>query len=286
MAETLSAPRDRPAGAGRLGLLAAMVGKELTVMLRYPMEFAAGFVQVFLMVAIFTLSGLTFTTGEPDAAQSRTVAGVMIYGFLVFIFLTETLWSIGYNVRREQKQGTLEQLYLSPASKAVSLISRAVVTLLWTGLLSLVSTLLMAVLIGGLPLANPALGAGLFVLILTGTFGVGFAFAGLTLHLRETSQVLATVIQFTFLVVCSPFYPFSVLPDWLLWVARAIPLSYCVDALRSVLMGLPPGFPELAPLNVEIAVVAAFGVVMPLAGWGLYRWAEERARRSGSLSEY
>jgi ABC-2 type transport system permease protein len=210
----------------------------------------------------------------------------MIYGFLVFIFLTETLWSIGYNVRREQKQGTLEQLYLSPASKAVSLISRAVVTLLWTGLLSLVSTLLMAVLIGGLPLANPALGAGLFVLILTGTFGVGFAFAGLTLHLRETSQVLATVIQFTFLVVCSPFYPFSVLPDWLLWVARAIPLSYCVDALRSVLMGLPPGFPELAPLNVEIAVVAAFGVVMPLAGWGLYRWAEERARRSGSLSEY
>ena len=58
--------------------------------------------------------------------------------------MSDTLWTIGYNVRHEQVQGTLEQLYLSPASKFASLVSRVINTLVWTGLLSLAGGALMA----------------------------------------------------------------------------------------------------------------------------------------------
>ena len=69
-------------------------------------------------------------------------------------------------------------------------------------------------------------------------------------------------------------------------MARAIPLSYGVDAFRSVLMGLPAGTPELASLEVELVIVIAFGVLMPLLGYWLYRREENIARANGTLSEY
>lgn len=271
-----------------LSTLIAMSHKELTIMTRYPVEFIASFGQVFIIVAVFTLASLMFTregvrgAGEANAAFS----GLVIYGFILFMFLSDTLWTIGYNIRREQKQGTLEQLYLSPASRAASLISRVTVTLVWTGLLSLASAWLMSAMIGQLPFENVPLGLFVLIMALSGTFGVGFAFAALTLRVREAGQTLANLSQFAFMVVCAPFFPFHVLPGWMQTVSRLIPLSYGVDLFRSTLIGYPAGFPELAPVGVELAIVTAFGLGMPMLGLWLYRREEDRARRSGSLSEY
>ena len=273
--------------AAWLSALAAMSWKELTIMVRYPVEFIASFGQVFVIVMVLTLAGLMFSKGGADnAGASSQTAGLVVYGFIIFIFLSDTLWTIGYNVRREQKQGTLEQLYLSPASKFASLLSRVAVTLVWTGLLSVCSAVLMSVLIGKLPFNNVPLGAAILALALSGTFGVGFAFAALTLRVREAGQTLANFFQFVFMLLCAPFFPFSGLPDWLRVVSRLIPLSYSVDAFRSTMMGYPGGYPELAPIGVEIVIVAAFGVLMPLLGYWLYKREEDRARRKGSISEY
>jgi ABC-2 type transport system permease protein len=268
-----------------LSTLMAMAGKELTIMLRYPVEFVASFGQVFLIVASVTMAGLMFTPRTGGNDDSATT-GVVVYGFIIFMFLSDTLWTIGYNVRRDQKQGTLEQLYLSPASKFANLLSRIAVTLVWMSLLCFMSAVLMSVLIGKLPVYNLPLGLLTLALTLSGTFGVGFAFAALTLRIKESAQTLINVIQFTFMVVCAPFYPFKVLPEWAQSIATLIPLSHGVDAFRSLMMGLPPGYPELAPIGVELTVVAAFGVIMPLVGYWLYRLEENNARRAGSLSEY
>ena len=101
----------------------AMVTKELIILTRYPVGFVASFGQIFLMVAIFVLAGLTFSDRGATGAFGTT-SGVVIYGFVIYMFMSDTLWTIGYNVRREQVQGTLEQLYLSPASKFASLVAR------------------------------------------------------------------------------------------------------------------------------------------------------------------
>src|SRR3990172_12764439 len=158
----------------------AMVRKELILIVRYPVNFVASFGQVFLIVAIFSLGGKTFSVnqnnpGNGSQPSTGNPSGVVIYGFILFMFLSDTLWTIGYNVRHEQVQGTLEQLYLSPASKFASLISRVANTLLWTGLLTLAASGLMVVMIGRLPIENPGLGLYLLVMSLAGTFGVGFA---------------------------------------------------------------------------------------------------------------
>jgi len=266
--------------------LVASTKKELLIMLRYPVEFVASFAQVFLIVIILTLAGLMFSKNGVRSEGNSTTAGLVIYGFILFMFLSDTLWGIGYNVRREQKQGTLEQLYLSPASKFLTMLSRITITLIWTGSLCVLSAMLMSAMIGRLPFANLPLGLLILTLALSGTFGTGFAFAALTLRVREAGQTIANLAQFAFMVLCAPFFPFSALPEWLQSVSRVIPLSYGVDAFRSTFMGFPNGYPELAPLGVEIAIVVAFGLVMPVLGFWLYQREEDHARKKGSLSEY
>jgi ABC-2 type transport system permease protein len=275
----------------RISVFWAMARKELTILARYPVEFVASFGQIFLIVAIFTLAGEMFFDGRTgpvpgSGSQVSHTAGIVVYGFILFMFLSDTLWTIGYGVRNEQLQGTLEQLYLTPASKFASLVARVANTLIWNSLLCVMASLLMVAMMGRLPFENPALGAYLLIMALAGTFGVGFAFAALSLRLRETAQTAANFLQFGLLILCANFFPFSALPPWLLAISRWIPLAYGVDAFRSALMGFPPGFPELAPIGTEIAIVTAFGLGMPVLGYLLYRQGERQARQQGSLSMY
>ncbi|MCX8062504.1 MAG: ABC transporter permease [Anaerolineales bacterium] len=269
----------------------AMARKELTILSRYPIEFIASFGQVFLIVAIFTLAGLMFSDFRDPTASSAAPAqfsysGVTVYGFILFMFLSDTLWSIGYNIRHEQIQGTLEQLYLSPANKFLNLIARVISILLWTGLASFVAALLMSSMIGHLPIKNPLLGLYILLVSLSGTFGIGFAFAALTIRIKEAAQTAANFLQFIFLILCANFFPFSALPPFLRFFSRLLPTAYCVDAFRSAMMGFPPGFPELAPFEIEFIIVTLFGIFMPIIGYRLYRASERYARQAGTLSGY
>jgi ABC-2 type transport system permease protein len=286
ISSTPSSPRILTGPQATWSAFGAMVRKESSIMLRYPVEFVASFGQVFLIIVILSLATAMFTPGGLQSDEGAKAAGVIVYGFILFLYLSDTLWSIGYNVRREQKQGTLEQLYLSPASKFASLASRVAITLVWAGIVSLASIGLMSALFGRLPFANGPLAFYILVMVLLGTFGCGFAFAALTLRIKEAGQTLANLFQFAFMVLCAPFFPFGTLPWYVQAVSRLIPLSYGVDAFRSTLMDYPAGFPELAPIGVELGIVTVFGLIMPLLGFWLYRREENRARLRGHLSEY
>lgn len=268
-----------------MSTFAEMVRKQLTVMARYPVNFVASFFQVFLIVAVFAFAVLMFLPVGAEAAGGGN-AGVVAYGFVLFMFLSDVLWTFGGELRQEQYQGTLESLYLTPASKFASLLSRVSVIVVWTGLLSATALLIMRLLIGYVPLYYPWLGLGILLFSISGIFGLGFAFAAYTLLVRESAQTTANFLQFALLIVCGLFFPFSVLPAPLLWLARLIPLSYCVDALRSTLMGYPRGFPELAPIEVELVIVFVFGLAMPFLGYWLFRQAERKVRKDGTLGEY
>jgi len=274
-----------------MSAFSAMVHKELLMMTRYPVNFVASFANVFLVVTIFTLAGSMFFDAPPEqtaleSGAAGSPAGVVVYGFVLYMYLSDTFWTIGYNIRREQVQGTLEQLYMTPASKFASLVSRVANTLIWTSLLSFTGAVLMTFLIGDLPFKNPWLGLYLLVMALSGTFGIGFAFAALTFYLKETASTVANLAQFALIVLCGIFFPFSALPGIVRNVARLLPPAYAVDAFRSTLMDYPPGFPELAPFAVEFWIVTVFGLLMPALGYWLYRLAEDAARRAGSLSVY
>jgi ABC-2 type transport system permease protein len=265
----------------------SMVKKQLIIMTRYPVNFIVSFAMIFIIILMFAFATMMFSRGGLEAgAESGQTGGIMMFGFIVFMFLSDTLWTIGYNVRWEQYEGTLESLYLTPASKFASLVSRVTISLVWTGLNVLAALFFVEYVLGRLPFHNLGLGAYILVMTLSGTFGFGFAFAAYTLLVKESAQMTANFLQFALLVVCGMFFPFSVLPPLVGFVSRLIPLSYAVDAFRSTLMGYPPGFPELLPIGQELVIVTGFGLLMPLVGYILYKAAEHKVRVDGSLAEF
>ncbi len=84
----------------------------------------------------------------------------------------------------------------------------------------------------------------------------------------DSGQGLVQLVQFPMMFLSGIFFPVGILPRFLKPVAAALPLTYLGDALRQVMVGMPPEFPLL-------------GCVLILGGWllgsmtvavALWRW--------------
>lgn len=262
----------------------AMSWKTILEFSRYPIAFVALFAQVFLIIAMFMLAVVSFTDPASPSRAAAQLPAFLSYGFVMNLFLGFTLWEIGFSIREEQVRGTIESLYLSPANKFANLLSRIFAILLWTGVMCFAAIFVVGIAVGGLPFENAAFAFLVLALSVSGFLGIGFAFAGATVKLKETAQFLVGFLQFFFLIFSAQFFPFSVLPPPVVdYVSRWLPVSYNVDLFRTSLMGIPP---ELAPGWVELLIVAVFGVVSPIVGCALYRVIERKARSAGTLGEY
>jgi ABC-2 type transport system permease protein len=75
------------------------------------------------------------------------------------------------------------------------------------------------------------------------------------------------------------FYPVTVLPTWMQWIAHALPPSYVFEGMRSLLAG--NGFP--GGLLLRGTVIAALEL---LAAAYVYGRVYRRAVRTGLLARY
>ena len=237
------------------------------------------------------VSSLPDGTPELDGNIQRgghsAVASFSFYGFVFFMFLQDIIWMLGYSLREEQFQGTLESLYLTPANKFSNLVSRAFINVFWTGLNVVVGLIIVRYIFGTLPAEN--LGFALLVLFLSllQMFGIGFMFAAFTLRAKGSADFVMGFVGMIFMFTCAMFFPFSALPEVMVkYISMLIPLSYGVDLFRSALLGFPAGFPELLSPSAEFYITLAFAIILPLLGYVLYRIIERMARMKGTLSEY
>ena len=221
------------------------------------------------------------------SSENSSFAAVAFYGFIFFMFLQDITWMIGYSLRDEQYQGTLESLYQTPANQFSNLISRVFLNVVWTGLNVMAALLVVVYIFGSLPAANVAFALFVLFLSLMQMFGMGFIFAALTLRYKGSMDFIMNFIGVLFTFTCAMMFPFSALPRAMIdYVSRWIPLSYSVDLFRSALLGYPSGFPELASVQTELIISALFAFVMPAVGYFLYRKIERSAKMKGTLSEY
>ncbi|MHA1941029.1 MAG: ABC transporter permease [Candidatus Hodarchaeales archaeon] len=257
----------------------AMTKKEFTVLTRYKFSFILSFLQVMVIMFIFTASAMILTPSD----KASYGIGLMFYSFILFIFFSTALWDIGNSLREEQYQGTLESLFMSPISYFSTLVSRILTNVIWTILNVIVAFLFMTAVFGTMPMENAILGVTILILSLFVCFGFSFGFAGLTLKLKESMNTLTNFLQILFMIVCAMFFPFSALPDFLQFIARLIPISYCVDLFRSTMIGISP---ELLPFEIELLVVVISAICLPLIGVWFFRRTVEKAKKEGNLAEY
>lgn len=261
--------------SAHLSSFRAMLKQQFLLLARYPANLLANFVLVLVMVLVVTLAVTLFA--PPETAQR--LKGITLSGFILSIFLSHSIWIVGLGLHKEKTEGTLTGLYLTPASRFLTLLARAIIVVIWTGLAGGLGLLLARLVVGPFYFHNPLLALAILMCTISSLIGLSFAMAALALLGGESVELLANLLEFGLMGVCAFFFPFSVLPPWLLTVTRFIPLSYAVDAFRTVTLGAVR--PELLSLPAELVIVAASGVAGPLLGYLLYLASETKARRQG-----
>ncbi len=229
------------------------------------------------LTIVFIAKGIEATGGSIDVGRVTTIllVGGVVWAYLGIIFeiLTET-------VAWERWEGTIEYTFMAPLARPVHLFGMGLFAIVYgivrAVLLFAVVALFFDVNVGG---AN-FLAALVILLIASIPFiGIGMMTAVLPLISPEKGTQLGFIAQGILLVVSGVYYPVSVLPEWMQWLATISPATYALDGMRDAILegdGITMMWDEIWPL-----IVIGF-VSIPL-GLEVFRRGERYAKQHGKL---
>jgi ABC-2 type transport system permease protein len=229
------------------------------------------------LTIVFIAKGIPAVGGTIDVRKVTTIllVGAVIWAYLGIIFeiLTET-------VAWERWEGTIEYTFMAPLSRPVHLFGM--------GLFAVGYGVVRAILLFGvvaaffsLHLPHPDYVAALVVLVVASIsfIGIGMMTAVLPLISPEKGTQLGFVAQGLLLVVSGVYYPVSVLPEWMQWLAKISPATYALRGCRAAIINGA----GITDLWREIWALLVIGVVsVPLGLW-TFRTGERYAKKHGKL---
>jgi ABC-2 type transport system permease protein len=225
------------------------------------------------LTIVFISRGVDLAPAARNDLATKLLVGGVIWAFLGIIFeiVTET-------VAWERWEGTIEYTFMAPVSRPVHLIGMGVYAVLY-GLVRAAAIFVAVVLFIGihLPQANYGAAVALLAIASISFIGVGMMTAVLPLISPEKGTQLGFVAQGLMLVVSGVYYPVSVLPTWMQWIAKISPATYALRGNRDqILHGAGLRFADVWPLLVIGALSIPIGLVV-------FRAGERYAKQHGKL---
>ncbi len=267
----------------------AATRKEWRLLRRYPGTLLSFVFWPIALPLAFVFQAEAFAGGRSDAIgafATRTgteqVAGFLFVGWATYMWLSLILWGPGTALRTEQIRGSLEAIFLTPASRLVVLFGPAVSQLVWA--LWVFAVVGVALWLGFGIAIGPAEGLRAIGVILVGVpalYAIGALFASVVLRFGEVHSLVQGV-RGLFTAVCGMSFPIVVLPDWAQTVALSLPPTYLIADLRAVLL-TGSGMARIAG---DLLVLAGMGVLLGLLAIWAFAATERHARRGGRLAQY
>jgi len=257
---------------------------------RYPTNFIGQIFWPVLLPAVWVLMGQAYSGGgDPqslDAFASRAgTSGVTVFvfvGYAMYMWLSTLLWGPGTALRQEQVRGSLEAVFLTPASRLVPLFGPTLTNVVWVLFQLVVMGLAVWLLFGVvLPLSGILLTLLVVFAGLPAMYAMGSLFGAAVLRFGEINPAVQFV-RGALSLLCGITFPIVMLPAWAQTTANAMPPTWIVAAIRDVLLrGATPLdlLPTAAMLAGLAVVFGGFAIV-------LFRILEASARRSGMLGRY
>jgi len=177
-------------------------------------------------------------------------------GIVAMIVMTAVLTGLAASISREKETGTLDGILISPINRLAIILGKAFSQSI-RGLIQGAMVLLLAFLLFGVTVHGNIL---LIALILF--MGV-FSFVGLGILVssvaaeQETATQLLFMFQFPMLFLSGVFFPIQLMPQVMQYIAKVIPLTYAITAMRKVMV-LGAGF---SAVQTELLILLIFGVV-------------------------
>jgi ABC-type multidrug transport system permease subunit len=205
----------------------------------------------------------------PIEARSRLLynpdlesAHFFVPGLIAIILQLVLLFLTSFSIVKEREQGTLEQLFVTPVSRAGLLFGKLLpYALMAFGELLIVLVLMVAVF--GVPIAG-SLG---LLLLLSTLFMVTVLGLGLLISTAAKSQVqsmqLAFVIMLPSVLLSGFMFPRSEMPLPIYLVSCVLPVTYFVEILRGVILRHADAvdlWPQIAALAASCVVILSLAM--------------------------
>jgi len=265
--------------------------------------------QVLWITNILVTTLLFFLLGKTIAGQAAHLLGAaygmnymsfVVIGVTVNVFINTNLSDPYIRIQRSYFNGTMDLFLLSPMSiytPLLGLMTKSILDdyprLFFTfgfGMLLFGATFNF----GAWPLAF------LFTLLfLAAGFGIGLLSASsfYLLNIKKGTEPIQFIIQQVLAtLLAGAYYPVTVLPKPLQWLACLIPHAYAFDALRRLLdpgaqasvpvLPIQQALPAVSPVLIDGGALLLLTVILLPLGVLAYGWGIERARRNGTLTRW
>lgn len=267
----------------------AAVRKELRQIRRYPATLFGLVFWPVVLPSFYVLMGSVYSGGDPAALAAfaarsgvASVAGFVFVGFSMYMWLSFLLWGPGTALRQEQIRGSLEAVYVTPASRLVILFGPPVAQLYTTALMFLIMAASLRLLFGvELPADAVARTLVVIAVAIPAMFALASLFAAAVLRYGEVGPSVQFV-RGILVLACGVSFPVVMLPGWAQAVAAVLPPTYIVGDMRRVLLAGA----SLLDVGRDLGLVVGMTVVTIVLAVLVYGWIERSARRSGMLGRY
>jgi ABC-2 type transport system permease protein len=265
-------------------IMLAFIRRDFLTERSYRLSFALGALATLANLAVFYFIGKLF--------GSALAPGLEPYGTDYFAYVFTALAFFGYigtgagsyagRLRLEQTQGTLEAALSTPVGVLPLLAAMSA----WSFLFATFELVVYAaaglfIFELKLPAANWPLAALVFALSAACFAALGILSSCFVVLFKRGNPLAWLLNNFEGLLG-GVYFPAAVLPWWLACVSNLLPVTYAVRAFQLALHK-GAGFQAV---KGDLAILAAFDLVLIPASVWLFGLAVRRARKTGTLGEY
>ena len=226
-------------------------------------------------VQLFVWGFLQFYIAQNSGFFARAT-GVFIAAVLMWDMLFRGQLGFSVSFLEEMWSRNLANLMISPL-RPVEFVSALMIMSLIRLAIGMVPVTLLAIIFFGFNLYGLGIALAAFFanLILTG-WAVGIVVAGVLLRNGMGAESLAWTLMFVLMPLTCVYYPVSVLPHWLQFIAWALPPTYVFEGMRALIME------HIFRSDLMVEAFALNGLYFGLAA-AAFLGLLNSARRAGSL---
>ncbi|MDD1758716.1 MAG: ABC transporter permease [Methanotrichaceae archaeon] len=232
--------------------------REIKRYLRERTRIISSFVQPLLWLVIFGAGlGSVMPSSAGFSYQEFIFPGIICQTLLF------TSMFMGISVIWDRQFGFLKEILVAPISR-VSIFIGKMLGVSTDSMIQGTIVLMLGFLIGvSINLQMVIVAIPLMLLITLGLVCIGLTLASFMDSLESFGTIM-TFVNLPMFLLSGALFPVNNLPSWLQWVVYIDPLTYDVDALRTVILG--SAYVSLFPFYIDMIVIMVFDAVMIFVG--------------------
>ena len=270
----------------------ALTLRKLTLLFRRDLAVARSYRAAFVIEIFQALFGAASFYFLSRFVQSPTLQRALppgtnyfsfaLVGIAFFDYLSVGLSTFDASLQEARQNGTLENLLVTQTSLPVILAGSSLYPF---ALMSLRTAIYIGwgAILFGFPLQGANWLGALLVLgaSVLAFSGLGVLSASYLLIFKRGNPVNWAILGLSS-VVGGMMYPISVLPVWLQYVARLIPVTYSLEGMRAAILG----HASTRALLPSIAGLLLFAVFLLPISFAIFSWALRRTKITGTLTHF